>query len=340
MLDVCLFLPLVHYRLLIPLPDIANVQIGTPPRDFRMIMDSGSADFWVGSEDCRSTAGGGCGNHTFIGTNSSSSFNPSQTPFAIRYGTGNVAGFVVQDDVTLAGLALPAHTFGAANVESPEFTADETDFDGYVHLLSTKPLKLTTNRILGTAQSTLSQQNTLTPVEKLKLDGKIRVAVVSYKISRIADQKNDGQITFGGVDSNKFEADTLVTIPNVNKNGFWEAPLVATVNGQSIGLDEGRTAIVDTGTTLIVAPPADAAALHEAIQGAREDGEGGFIVPCTMNETVALTFGGTAFDIDPRDVAFLPLDPNEPEGDCISGITSGAVGEDGQWLVGDVFLSK
>jgi len=39
---------------------LAKVQIGTPPRDFLILMDSGSADFWVGSEQCQSEAGGGC----------------------------------------------------------------------------------------------------------------------------------------------------------------------------------------------------------------------------------------------------------------------------------------
>ena len=36
------------------------MQIGTPPRDFLILMDSGSADFWVGAENCQSDAGGGC----------------------------------------------------------------------------------------------------------------------------------------------------------------------------------------------------------------------------------------------------------------------------------------
>jgi hypothetical protein len=39
---------------------LATVQIGTPPRDFLILMDSGSADFWVGAENCQSEAGGGC----------------------------------------------------------------------------------------------------------------------------------------------------------------------------------------------------------------------------------------------------------------------------------------
>jgi hypothetical protein len=32
----------------------ATIQIGSPPRDFNILMDSGSGDFWVGSEACLS----------------------------------------------------------------------------------------------------------------------------------------------------------------------------------------------------------------------------------------------------------------------------------------------
>jgi len=87
------------------------------------------------------------------------------------------------------------------------------------------------------------------------------------------------------------------------------------------------------GTTLIIAPPADAAAVHATIPGARRDGQGGFTIPCTTTASVALTFGGQTFPIDPRDMAFLPVDLNDPKGDCISGITSGQIGGANQWLV-------
>lgn len=39
---------------------IATIQMGTPATDFKILMDSGSADLWVGSETCVSEAGGDC----------------------------------------------------------------------------------------------------------------------------------------------------------------------------------------------------------------------------------------------------------------------------------------
>jgi len=303
---------------------LATVQMGTPPQDFLILMDSGSADLWVGGENCQSQSGGGCGNHNFLGTTSSSSFVDSGNPFSVSYGTGQVSGDIVTDDVSIAGLNLKGHTFGVATSESVDFSSDSTPFDG----------------LMGLAKSTLSEQQTATPIESLASAGLVPDSIVSYKISRLADNLNDGEITFGSLDNTKFDSQTLVTVPNVNPDGFWEADLDAvTVNGNDTGLT-GRTAILDTGTTLIVVPANDAQTIHDNIQGAQSDGQGGFTVPCTLQDSVAFTFGGQEFTIDPRDIAFQPVDPNNPQGDCVSGITAGDIGGPDEWLVGDVFLKN
>lgn len=108
--------------------------MGTPPRDFKLLMDSGSADLWVGAENCQSEGGGGCGNHVFLGTQSSSTFVDTQKPFAVTYGSGNVQGDIITDNLAVAGLALPAHTFGVATTESVDFSSDTTPFDGLMGL--------------------------------------------------------------------------------------------------------------------------------------------------------------------------------------------------------------
>jgi hypothetical protein len=271
---------------------------------------------WVGSENCRSTAGGGCGPHTFLGPKSSSSFQDSQQPFAVTYGSGNVAGTIVADNLVLAGLTLPNHIFGAADVESPEFSGNDTTFDGLV----------------GTAQSGLSNQGVPTPVEALADANLIPEAITSYKLGRVADGDNDGEVTFGALNPEKFVADSLITVPNVNPNGFWEAPFTASVAGQNLGL-QGRTAILDTGTTLIIAPVQDAEAIHAAIPGSLTDGQGQFAIPCTTSTVISLEFGGQQFEIDPRDLTFVPLDPTDPKGLCLSGISGGQIGGPTQWLV-------
>ncbi|KAG2341352.1 acid protease [Suillus weaverae] len=300
---------------------IATIQIGTPPKNFNILMDSGSADFWVGSETCQSQQGT-CGNHTFLGSKSSSSFVQSNQNFTVTYGSGAVAGVLCQDNVNMAGLQLNNHTFGVANQETVQFSANTVAFDG----------------LMGLAQSTLSNQKVPTPVESLASKGLISSAISSFKISRLADQLNDGQVTFGGLDSTKFVANTLVTIPNVSKVGFWEGTINAiTVNGQNTSMT-GRTAILDTGTTLIIAPPADTLAVMTMLGGKCDTQQ--CTIPCTSNASVALSFGNASFAIDPRDMALFPVDVNNPTGDCTAGIQAGTIGTNTEWLVGDVFLKN
>ena len=224
-------------------------------------------------------------------------------------------GDIISDNVNLAGLALDKHVFGVALVESDNFASDTTKFDG----------------LMGLAKSTLSNQGVLTPVESLAQQGLISEAITSYKLSRVSSGVNDGEITFGGLDSTKFDSSTLVTFQNVNPNGFWEGNVDASVNGQDLGL-QGRTAILDTGTTLIIAPPADAEAVHAKIPGSKSDGQGGFTIPCTNTAVVSLAFGGQSFDINSTDLLFAPVNQNDLTGDCVSGISSGQIGGPTQWL--------
>ncbi|KAH9989029.1 aspartic peptidase domain-containing protein [Russula vinacea] len=275
---------------------IATVQMGTPPRDFKLLMDSGSGDLWVGGERCKSQNGSDCGNHVFLGSQSSSSFVDTQSPFEITYGSGAVQGNIIQDTLAVSGLQLPGHTFGVAAEETDNFASPDNPFDG----------------IMGVAQT-------------LAKAGLIQKPIISHS---------------GALDSSKFDQKTLVTINNVNQEGFWEAPVDSVaMNGVDLGLNN-RTAILDTGTTLLLVPLADAQAIHKAIPGAKDNGKLGFTVPCTTNAALTFTFGQQAFSIDSRDLAVSPVDPSNPTGDCLSGISAAQVGGPNQFLAGDVFLKN
>ena len=90
---------------------------------------------------------------------------------------------------------------------------------------------------------------------------------------------------------------------------------------------------------MIVAPLADANVVHEQIPGAKTDGQGGFSVPCNTHSSIALIFGGMSFSIEPQDIAIQPIDPNDPNGDCVSGIAAGNIGGATEWLVSCFFFA-
>ncbi|KDR78924.1 hypothetical protein GALMADRAFT_1280112 [Galerina marginata CBS 339.88] len=303
---------------------IGTVKFGSPPRDFRLLIDSGSADLWVGAEGCRGNDGGGCGNHTLLGSRSSSTFNASKESWAVGYVSGSVSGYIVQDDVSIAGLRLKNHTFGVAQNESSDFTPDSVPFDG----------------LLGLGKDTISQQRVPTLLQSLYRAHLLPAPVASYKISRLADGKNDGELTLGAMNPKHYDPKTLVKMKNVNKFGYWGVAVGAVKIGEKDLKWSNRTVLLDTGTTLIIAPQHDVDVIHNHIPGAQYDGSG-WTVPCNMTTTLSLTIGDQPFSVDPRDIAFYPVEPGSR--DCISGIAVGGVGPfylNNEWLVGDVFLKN
>ncbi|KAI8449640.1 aspartic peptidase domain-containing protein [Phakopsora pachyrhizi] len=299
----------------------AEILVGTPPAKFKVVVDTGSSDFWLMLEECHNLKdqASSCNHPTLKST--SSTFKKTTNKFKVTYGTGKVDGVLVEETLNLGGLTLNNHVFGGVTAASDEFTGKNVPFDG----------------LLGTAKSVLSNQKVLTPVEALTKAGLLSGSFVGYAIGRVSDTQNIGQVTFGGIDQTKFNGD-LTLFPNVNKKGFWEGVMsTVTVDGATV-LNQ-RTGILDTGTTLILAPPADVQAVHAAIPGSVPDKKGNFKIPCTTRSKVGLTFGGVNFEINPVDLTFQPAGKNLT-GLCISGISAGTVGGPAQWLVGDVFLKS
>ncbi|KAF7313458.1 Acid protease [Mycena chlorophos] len=297
---------------------VVTLQLGTPRRNFDVILDSGSGDFWVDSDQC-SNNGAGCGNHTFLGPNESSSLVRLNKGFSIEYGSGSAAGEVVNDTIVLGGMLIDNFTFGVAHNISDSFAND--------------PLA---DGLMGLSKPSLSTQGVPPAPIVMRDVGFFHQAIVSYRLPRSLDHVNNGEVTFGGLDPAKFDPSTLVTI-NSTDSGFWIIPLEgASVNGNAVTLNSTQ-ALMDTGTTLLVLPTADAIAVHAQIPGAQQQQSGQFNIPCNTTASVSVRFGGNDFEISPEDLLFAS--GGRTTGDCTSGI--GSFNQPGnQWLVGDTFLKS
>lgn len=136
-----------------------------------------------------------------------------------------------------------------------------------------------------------------------------------------------------------FDFFTLTTFDNVIMQGFWEvAPDSFTADVMVLGLS-GRTTILDTGTTLIIAPlitlapsmppspvrslmaraDSQSRAQHQPLLHLR------YVTPPSPS-----TIG----------ISFSPVDPTDLTGGCVSDIPAGVVGVPNEWLVGAVFLKN
>jgi cathepsin D len=163
----------------------------------------------------------------------------------------------------------------------------------------------------------------------------LKANILGINLQRNADGATDGQIVFGDVDKSKFVADISYT-STVTDVDRWEIPLDdASVDGKVLSF-KGKSAIIDTGTSFILLPPADAAQLHSLIPGSQPSGVN-FNMPCSSTAVVQFIFSGVTYAVSPKDYVGTPDSTGQT---CVSNIIGHAAFGPDEWLLGDVFLKN
>ncbi len=245
------------------------------------------------------------------------------TPFAVAYGTGSVSGLDGSDQVTLLSHTFPL-TFGLANNVSKDFA--NFPMDG---ICGMGRLNDVTSNPTGVGAPTL--------MDALATAGVVSAKQFGIRLSRNSDGLNNGEVNFGGPDESAYQGSlNYITTVN-NTNGFWEIPLQsAGVDGKAAPIQSKVTALIDSGTSYILIPLSDAVALHASIpQSNQTDGET-FTVPCSTTLPITLMFGGSPYNISPKDWVGASVG----NGQCHSNIIGLQTFGPSQWLVGDVFLKN
>ncbi|KAI9469823.1 MAG: aspartic peptidase domain-containing protein [Benjaminiella poitrasii] len=104
---------------------LVNVQVGTPPQNFVVIVDTGSSLLWIPSTECPTSD---CPLKKF-NSSLSSTFSSYNSEFEIFYGRGYTKGIQAEDDVTLAGLTINNQQVGLATA-TEDTIATHTGVDG------------------------------------------------------------------------------------------------------------------------------------------------------------------------------------------------------------------
>merc|ERR1711962_1120468 len=258
------------------------IEIGTPGQTFNVIFDTGSSNLWIPSHKCP-IYNVACRTHNRYNSAKSSTYKANGTAFEIAYGSGSMKGFLSTDTTCIAGVCATEQTFAEATHE-PGIAFIAAKFDG---VLGVRP-----------------------PFNSMVDQGVVDEAIFSFWLNREANAEHGGELILGGSDPEYYTGD--MTYVPVEREGYWEIKMDSMeTDADVIGCAGGCTAIVDTGSSLLVGP---------------------------KKETIAINFviGGKSFPIKGKDYVLRIEQQGQVQ--CISGFMGLDLPMGPWWILGDVFI--
>ncbi|EGN92556.1 hypothetical protein SERLA73DRAFT_163994 [Serpula lacrymans var. lacrymans S7.3] len=265
------------------------ISIGTPPQNFNVLLDTGSADLWLPSTPCA------CGNVTLYNSSSSSTYKTISSPSngSITFAAGTVSGTIGNDTVSMGNFTVPQQSFLLVN---------QTNLGGGDVLPG----------LMGFAFQGLSFINATPFWQTIVSRGQLSVAEMSFYLARVLEQAASptgvqpltnpgGVLTLGGVNTSLYQG--CIEFTNLTSSStYWTIPIHnITVGSKNITLPYPLAAI-DTGSPYIMGPLKQVQAIWAQVSG-DDLGDGSFQLPCnTPSFQVTFSFGSSAWSIDSTDL--------------------------------------
>ncbi|EDV91535.1 GH13499 [Drosophila grimshawi] len=291
-----------------------RIGMGTPPQLFRVLFDTGSANTWLPSCNCPDN-NIACQRHSRYKAHKSKSYVKNGHNFSIAYGNGHVSGYLSQDTIQVGDAIVPGLIFGET-LSHHQSTFEGTTFDG----------------IVGLGFSQIGWQNSTPFLELFCQQHQFERCIFSVYLRRMPGELYGGEIIFGGIDSSRYKG-VLHYVP-VSVVGYWQFEISA-IFVDSRPFHGPVTAILDTGTSLILIPQTVFSQVQEAI-GAKIKNDS-YAVSCDRQGLLDIQFqiGDESFTLRPEDYV-VRLETAE-ETTCTSGF---APIESSFWVLGDIFLAR
>ncbi|ONH69758.1 Aspartic-type endopeptidase ctsD [Cyberlindnera fabianii] len=305
-----------------------NTTIGT--KEFPLIIDTGSAYLWVYGSECTEKA---CEDEA-VYTPSSESTTATST-FALAYVTGTASGDVVEDNIIVNKLATTQKfRFGMA-ATVPDFFSnypvsgifglpsnDSSSIESIIsalydsHAIDTKRFSISLGQV-GSNKSEYSNAGIFAigkPIEEL-YTGEIHYTPL------LETESLYWQVVISGVSVDSY---------GVTFNESIE------INGTKS--TSKRTAIVDSGTTVLALPAQDALDIHTYFPESITDGTN-FAIFCNSSLDITLTLNNHNYTIGPEQYLGQAYDNDSSyAGYCVSNIQGVSSDTVDSWILGAVFL--
>lgn len=220
-----------------------KVDIGSPRQSFTVVFDTGSGNLMVPSTYCQSHA---CTMHKRFNRKMSATAEDIEADgslsrkgalrdqITVTFGTGEISGVFIQDDVCIGSLCSNVHFVGATDETEDPFSS--FNFDG----------------VLGLALTPMAQGPDFSLMDHLTKAKALRNPIFSVFLSD--SDMEASEITFGDVKSEHM-ASSMFWSPVSKDTGYWQVQIEdITINNKRQNLCAQCQVAVDTGTSQLAGP--------------------------------------------------------------------------------------
>jgi len=314
-----------------------DFMLGTPPKPFTAVLDTGSGVIWVPGIKCKSHICQEGGHNLFDGAKSSTYKAPEETrdeTTPIQYGTGSVHYQLGNDTLRFCDSKLNAN---CRNLDRKALTIPHQPFGITIHQ-SSEPFKwLPFDGILGLAPS----ENPASVLHFLKKSGALKKMVMGAYLSE--DTHRVGSLSLGGIEPQYIAKGHPLYWHQSTAPGEWQVDLKdIEVDGKPLHLCDKRPggicpAVVDTGSSLLSGPSDAVDKITKLINVDKK---------CkNLNKMpgvdVVVKSGGNLvrYPLQPKDYVLQTINDTTDDRDCELGI--GPMNVPGnKFVIGDTFLRR
>jgi len=292
-----------------------EISVGSPPKTFTVVFDTGSADLFLPGKGCTTN----CSGHTLYDPSESSTSSNLGTTFSLPQGQNEtVSGELYSDTIIIAGFLATGQTLGVAEKYSQALEVSHFPADG----------------ILGMAFESISAFHAPSVVETLITQGQIK-SEFSFKLA-----VSGSELYMGGTNTDLYTGG--LTYTPVTNESFWQVTVDAMLrDGESVL--SNFAAAIDTGSNVIYLSQEAAQAFYSVNGGKNATLAPGsshythYTFPCNNFPSVAFTIGGTSFKMSKESLDLGPVSLNSA--DCVGSIVGSDIAKD-LAIIGTAFLTN
>ena len=210
---------------------IGNIKIGSNSQKMKIIFDTGSANIWLNSIDCKNP---NCILRTRFNHTESDTFYDLKSDLSIMFKIGVVDGKLSEDDFFINNFVIQNQEFLRIEKIGDNFLEG---FDG----------------IFGLGLQNLSQKNITTFLENIKKNNLFDKNIFTFYLDKEEDT-TQSFITFGKIDEDLYEKP--LNYNKVVNDKYWQIKIddIFIGNEKTDLCDEGCKGIFDSGTSLLGGP--------------------------------------------------------------------------------------